>query len=87
MIGYGGPVLVSVGLDASGAIGSLTVGRARFAETEGVGGKIRDEAFTGQFIGKTPPLTLNDVDAVAGATISSQAAVDAVNQAYAYLNP
>lgn len=87
VIGYGGPVLVSLGLDSQNAIASLTVGKARFGETEGVGGKVREEAFTGQFIGKTPPLAMGDVDAVAGATISSQAVVDAVNEAYAYLNP
>ena len=47
---------------------------------------MREEAFTSQFIGKTPPLTLNqDIDAVSGATLSSQAAVDAVNEAYTFL--
>ena len=52
----------------------------------GVGSGVREEAFTSQFIGKTPPLTLNqDIDAVSGATLSSQAAVDAVNEAYAFL--
>ena len=41
-----------------------------------MGSGVREEAFTSQFIGKTPPLTLNqDIDAVSGATLSSQAAV------------
>ena len=40
-----------------------------------------DEAFTSQFIGKKAPLTLGvDIDAVTGATLTSQAVVDAVNQ-------
>ncbi|HCJ88846.1 MAG TPA: hypothetical protein DHV94_05505, partial [Clostridiales bacterium] len=36
---------------------------------------------TSQFIGKSAPLTLGvDIDAVTGATLTSQAVVDAVNQ-------
>ena len=85
-IGYAGPVLVRLTLDDSGAISAIDVGGARFLETVGVGSGVREEAFTSQFIGKTPPLTLNqDIDAVSGATLSSQAAVDAVNEAYAFL--
>ena len=85
-IGYAGPVLVRLTLDDSGAISDIDVGGARFLETVGVGSGVREEAFTSQFIGKTPPLTLNqDIDAVSGATLSSQAAVDAVNEAYAFL--
>lgn len=85
-IGYGGPVLVRLTLDEQGAIRMMDVGGARFAETEGVGSRVKDEAFTQQFIGLTPPLTLHeDVDAVSGATVSSQAVVDAVNDAHAFL--
>ena len=86
VIGYGGPVLVRVRLNADGAIESLNVGEARFAETDGVGGKVKDESFIRQFEGKTPPLELGkDVDGISGATISSQAVVDAVNQAADFL--
>lgn len=81
VIGYGGPVLVSLGLDDKGNIATLNVGQARFAETDGLGSKVREESFTAQFIGKTPPVSLDDVDAVAGATVSSQAVVDAINEA------
>lgn len=85
-IGYAGPVLVRLTLEDSGAISAIDVGGARFLETVGVGSGVREEAFTSQFIGKTPPLTLNqDVDAVSGATLSSQAVVDAVNEAFAFL--
>ena len=84
--GYAGPVLVRLTLDDSGTISAIDVGGARFLETVGVGSGVREEAFTSQFIGKTPPLTLNqDIDAVSGATLSSQAAVDAANEAYAFL--
>lgn len=84
-IGYGGPVLVSLGLDEAGSIATLSVGQARFAETDGLGSKVREDDFTAQFIGKTPPISMDDVDAVAGATVSSQAVVDAVNEAAEFL--
>ena len=84
VLGYAGPVLVRLTLDANGAISSLDVGGARFEETVGVGSRVREEEFTAQFIGKTPPLTLGeDIDGISGATVSSQAAVDAVNEAAA----
>lgn len=86
VIGYGGPVLVRLTLDDKGAITGLKVGGARFAETEGVGSRVKEDAFVEPFIGKMPPLTLGeDVDAIAGASISSQAVVDAVNEAAAFL--
>lgn len=86
VLGYAGPVLVRLTLDANGAISSLDVGGARFEETVGVGSRVREEEFTAQFIGKTPPLTLGeDIDGISGATVSSQAAVDAVNEAAAFL--
>ena len=79
-------VLVRLTLDDAGAISAIDVGGARFLETAGVGSGVREEAFTSQFIGKAPPFELNqDIDAVSGATLSSQAAVDAVNEAYAFL--
>ena len=85
-IGYAGPVLVRLTLEDSGAISAIDVGGARFRETVGGGSGVREEAFPPQFIGKPPPLTLNqDVDAVSGATLSSQAVVDAVNEAFAFL--
>ena len=86
VIGYGGPVLVRLRLNAAGAIEALTVGEARFGETDGVGSKVKDASFLGQFEGKTPPLELGkDVDGISGATVSSQAVVDAVNQAAEFL--
>lgn len=87
VIGYGGPVLVRLGLDDAGKITYLNVGMARFAETEGLGSRVREEGFLGQFIGKAPPLTIDDIDAVSGATVSSRAVVDAVNEAAAFLKP
>lgn len=87
VIGYGGPVLARITLNADGAIESVEFGGARFLETDGVGSRVRDDAsFAQAFVGKTPPLTLGqEVDALSGATVSSQAALDAVNEAYAFL--
>lgn len=86
VLGYGGPVLVRLTLSEEGVIQSVDIGGARFSETEGVGSRIREKSFTDSFIGKTPPLSLgSEIDAVAGATVSSQAAVDAVNEAAAFL--
>lgn len=85
-IGYGGPVLVRLTLDDQGKIAALDIGGARFAETEGVGSRVKDDGFAQTFIGLTPPVALGeDVDAISGATISSQAVVDAVNDAAAFL--
>ena len=85
-IGYGGPVLVRLTLDDAGAVSALEIGGARFMETEGVGSRVREEAFISQFIGQKPPLKSGEqVDAITGATISSQAAINAVNDAAAFL--
>lgn len=85
-IGYGGPVLVRLTLNDQGRIEAMDVGGARFSETEGVGSRVKEESFVQTFIGKTPPLSLGeDVDAVSGATLSSRAVVEAVNDAAAFL--
>lgn len=86
VIGYGGPVLARVTLDDNGTITALTFGGARMQETPGVGTRVMDESFAEQFIGKTPPIKEGDVELLSGATISSTAAVEAVNQAAAFLN-
>ena len=87
VMGYGGPVLVRLTVDAQGRITALDVGGARFNETEGVGSRVKDESFLQPFLGLKPPLTLGrEIDAISGATISSTAVVDAVNEAAAFLS-
>ncbi|MEF9972493.1 MAG: RnfABCDGE type electron transport complex subunit G [Clostridia bacterium] len=82
--GFGGDVEVTVGFDAEGAIASLSVGGANFAETPGIGAKAQESAFTDQFIGKKGPLTYGEgVDAIAGATVTSGAVLEAVNSLFA----
>jgi len=79
--GYNGPVWVEVSFDGN-KITSLVIGDDRFAETAGLGSKVKEEAFIDQFIGKTAPLALSDIDAVTGATVTSEAVVSAINKAY-----
>ena len=78
--GFGGPIEVTVGMDADGKIAGLSVGGSKFAETAGLGTRAREPEFTGQFLGKQPPLVLKqDVDAISGATITSAAVTKGVN--------
>ncbi|MBE5771825.1 MAG: FMN-binding protein [Clostridiales bacterium] len=79
--GFAGPVYVELTLDAEGKIASLKIGDASFAETPGFGAKALEEAFIAQFIGKAAPLTLADIDAIAGATVTSEAVINAINEA------
>ncbi len=80
--GYDGNEITVNVTDENGVITSLTVDAS--TQTAGLGQKCAEEAFTSQFVGKSAPLTLGDgIDAVASATITSQAVVDAVNSLYA----
>ena len=84
--GYDGNEITVNVTDENGVITSLTVDAS--TQTPGLGQKCAEEAFTSQFIGKSAPLTLGDgIDAVASATITSQAVVDAVNSLYAAAEP
>jgi len=84
--GYGGEIVINVGLDLNGVITGINVGGENFNETVGLGAKVKEPEFMAQFAGTQPPLTLNvDVAAVTAATISSNAVTNAVNDASAYL--
>jgi len=84
--GFGGPVDITITVDNNGVITAISVGGDQFAETPGYGAKTKEPAFTDQFIGKSGKLTLGvDVDAVSGATITSTAVVNGVNEALAAL--
>ncbi len=77
--GYGGQVPVMVGFDLSGQI--LGSGVDATAETAGLGQKVADPPFTGQFKGRESQDRLEDIDAVAGATISSDSVIMSVAEA------
>ena len=79
------PVYVTFTLDEEMKIRELTVNAD--SQTAEYGGQCGEEFFAQRFIGKSLPLTLGeDIDAVSGATITSQAVVDAVNGARATEN-
>ena len=80
-LGFGGMVVAHVTIE-DGVIKALEFDAPY--ETEFVGqAAVKDEEFIEQFIGKKLPLTIKeDVDIVTGATFSSTAAIEAVNNAY-----
>ena len=78
--GFAGPVAVEVTV-AGNAISAIKIGDDAFAETAGFGAKALEEDFQKQFIGKTFPIALTDIDAIAGATITTNAVVEALNAA------
>ena len=80
--GLGGPVAVTAAFDADGKITYIKIGDDSFSETAGLGAKALEDSFQAQFIGKAMPLKLSDIDAIAGATVTSTAVVDALNAAY-----
>ena len=91
--GYGGDVGVMVGFnvanDTLAGIGTTTL-----KETPGLGMRIAEPGFTGQFRGIAAPVGLKSqggsIDGISGATISSSGAVTAVNlaaEAYKALKP
>ncbi len=86
-LGYEGPVYVEISVDAAGAIASIVIGNDRFSETAGLGAKALEPEFAVQFIGKVPPLALTDIDAITGATVTSEAVINAINAAYAKIAP
>ena len=84
--GYSGRIELMVGIDENGAVRNIEV--VSHLETPGLGSKIKDQDFIEQFIGKTADdfdmRVTNDggeVDGISGATISSRAFCEAVQQA------
>ena len=84
--GFSGNISLMVGILADGTIKNISV--LQHAETPGLGSKMEEETFKGQFCDKNPA-SFNfsvkkdggDVDAITAATISSRAFCDAVNRA------
>ena len=79
--GFAGPVAVTFSLDEEGKIQGLTIGDSRFAETPSLGGKAQEEGFAEKYTGKTLPLSDSDVEVISGATITSKAVAQAINDA------
>ena len=79
--GFQSDVTVQITLAEDDRVTAVQIDAA--GETEGFGTRLSgDEAFAGQFIGKSRPFVLGEgIDALAGATVSSAAAVEAINTA------
>ena len=77
-VGFGeGEITVKLTLDDEGKIASLAIDAT--SQTEGLGQRAMEEAFIAQFIGKTLPIPAADIDALAGATITTGAVLEAIN--------
>ena len=74
--GYNGTMTVAVGIDSTGAITSVRL----VDSADDFASKVSDEAFTSQFVGKT---SADGISTISGATVSSTAFIEAVNNALA----
>ncbi len=87
--GFDGDITLAVGFTTDGTITGLSF--TTLTETAGMGMRVDEEAFKGQFVGRNvSSFTLNkaggstaedEIDSVSGASISSGAVVNAVNAA------
>ena len=73
--GYSGAIETLAGMYINGTIAAIKVVEQN--ETPGVGGRIAESAFAGQFMNKN---NLDGVHAITGATISSKAVIDSVKE-------
>lgn len=79
--GYGrGPISVKMGFTAGGVCCGIVIGDEYFTESEGYGAKLLEPGYGQQFIGKTGAQSYgNGIDAISGATTSSNGALTAIN--------
>lgn len=84
--GYGGDITIALGVSKDGTVQGMTV--ISMSETPGLGAKCTSEDFQSQFAGiksskvtavKTGKSADNEVDAISGATFTTNAVLEAVN--------
>ncbi|WP_343209236.1 RnfABCDGE type electron transport complex subunit G [Anaerolentibacter hominis] len=89
--GYGGAITISLGVDNDGVLTGIKV--LQMSETAGLGAKCQDEDFQNQFSGiradmvqsvKTGAAQDNEIDAISGATFTTNAVTEAVNAGLAF---
>lgn len=88
--GYGGDIVLSVGVDVYGAITGVKV--TSMSETSGLGSHCTDASFQNQFKGisgevivtKSGKTQSNEIDAISGATYTTNAVTEAVNGALSF---
>ena len=84
--GYGGDIAVTVGIGSDSTITGISVGENQ--ETPGLGSRVANEKFTSQYVGKDvsrqikivsgPDTADDEIQAISGATISTNAVNSAV---------
>lgn len=78
--GYGGDIAVMVGFGEDGNVSGVSI--LSQSETPGMGAKTDTEEYLIQYKGLSEEATLGEeIDGITGATISSKAVTDAVNEA------
>lgn len=91
--GYGGDIQVSIGIAVDGTVKGIEM--LSISETAGLGMNANTSEFKAQYadvlteefvVTKTGATTENEIDAISGATITSNAVTNAVNSAIAYFN-
>lgn len=89
--GYGGDITFTIGVTNDGIINGISV--LSISETAGLGMKAADPAFSDQFadvevqtftVTKTGSIGESEIDAISGATITSNAVTNGVNAGLAY---
>ena len=83
--GFGGPMKLMVGVSAQGSVTGVAI--LSHSETPGMGDGVEDASFLESFLDRSGTVRIgsgsNAVEAVSGATESSQAVAQGVNQALA----
>jgi electron transport complex protein RnfG len=85
--GYGGEIDLMVGISSDMKVSGIKV--VSNSETAGLGAKCTDTEFSGQFTGKTAPVSVikngmpkdDEIVAITGATVTSAAVTKGVNEA------
>lgn len=89
--GYGGDITLSLGVDGCGVITGMKV--TSMSETSGLGAECQNEEWQAQFTGKGADTLVytkkgaeksDEIDALTGATITTKAVLEAVNEAHAF---
>lgn len=85
-VGFGGTIELIIGVDLEGKVTGVSV--VSMTETAGLGTRAGEEAFKGQYVNKTAPIRVvktgageNEINAISGATITSEAVTKGVNAA------
>lgn len=81
--GYGGELKMLVGIDIDGVVTGIAITESM--ETNGLGSKATDPKYLANFVGKSGSVDVKksggEIDAIAGATVSSTAVGNGVNSA------